>query len=193
VIPVCCYLVSKRLVASTELPALLAATAFPILQTAYGLTRHRDLNPVSVTALLGILTTLVALFVGGDPRLLLVRESLFTGLFGIACLLSLFSPRPLMFYFGRYFIAGKDRARRAEFDRRTLDPRARRGFRIVTAVWGAVYIGEFIVRTALIYTVPATVVLTISPVLIGTATFGAVLWTFRFRRRLMESAGLTPL
>lgn len=96
-------------------------------ESVYGLMRRYDLNPVSLTALLGILTSLVALLVGGDPRLLLVRESIFTGGFGIVCLLSLPSPRPVMFYLGRYFIAGRDPARRKEFDRRAKEPRFRRG------------------------------------------------------------------
>ncbi len=193
VIPLSCYLLSKRLISSSEVTALLAATAFPILQTVHGLTRHHGLNPVSITVLLGILTSLVALFVGGDPRLLLVRESFSTALFGIVCLLSLPFPRPVMFYFARYFIAGEDSTRRTEFDRRARDPRFRQGFRIVTAVWGVVYVGEFVVRAALIYTVPAVIVLPMSPILLGAATIAAVAWTFSFRRRLMESAGLTAM
>jgi hypothetical protein len=53
-----------------------------------------------MVVLLAIATDGVALFVGGRPRLLLVRESLFTGVFGLSCFVSLLLPRPMMFYFG---------------------------------------------------------------------------------------------
>src|SRR5262249_39439610 len=88
-IAVGCYYLSKALISPSELIALIVATAFPTLKSIYDLTRHRRVNPVSVLVLLGIVTSIIALFIGGDPRLLLIRESLFTGVFGVACLLSL--------------------------------------------------------------------------------------------------------
>ena len=39
-----------------------------------------------------------------------MRESLFTALFGLACFGSLLLPRPMMYYFGRRFMAGRDEA-----------------------------------------------------------------------------------
>src|SRR6516165_9183891 len=96
-IPVGCYYLSKVLISPSELMALIVATAFPTLKSIYDLTLHRKVNPVSVLVLLGIVTSIIALFIGGDPRILLIRESLFTGVFGIVCLVSLLFPRPIMF------------------------------------------------------------------------------------------------
>src|SRR6185312_16396293 len=81
---------------------------------ARGAPIHVD--PIGVMVLLGILVDAVAITLGGSPKLLLLRESFVTGAFGIACFVSLVAPRPLMFYFGRYFMAGSHAERRARFN-----------------------------------------------------------------------------
>jgi len=189
-IPTASYFVSKWFVSSSEVTALLIATAYPALKSIYDLLYQRDLNPATVTVLLGILAGLFAFLVGGDPRMLLIRDSLFTGAFGIFCLISLGFPHPVMFYFGRYFIAGKDPERRAIFEVRARNPTLRRGIQRVTAVWGILYVGEFATRVILVHVLPASLVLSISPFMIGVVTILAVIWTFRYRHKLLESAGL---
>jgi hypothetical protein len=92
-IPLACYILAKRFVSSSELTALVFATAFPLLKSGYDLSRRRELDPVAALVLLGIATSILAIFVGGDPRVLLIRESFFTGAFGVACLISLVFPR----------------------------------------------------------------------------------------------------
>lgn len=191
-IPTACYFASKRLISSSEATALLIATGYPTLKSIYDLLRNRELNPITVTVLLGIVVSLLAFLLGGDPRILLIRESLFTGAFGIFCLLSLRCPRPVMFYFSRYFIVGKDPQRRAAFEARAQKPIFRRGIQLVTAIWGVLYVGEFAVRVILVYTLPIPLALSISPFMIGIVTIVAVTWTFRYRRKLMESQGLRP-
>lgn len=116
VFPVILYQLSKRYVSPSEFTALMVAALFPIGKSAFELLYHRQLDPVSILVLLGIGADSVALLFGGGPRLLLVRESLITGVFGLACFFLLLLPRPMMFYFGRYFIAGTDPARQARFN-----------------------------------------------------------------------------
>ena len=65
------------------------------------LVRRQRLDPVVV--LLGIVVGGVGVLLGGSPRILLIRELLFTGAFGLACFGALLLPRPLMFYSGRHF------------------------------------------------------------------------------------------
>ncbi|HXY31150.1 MAG TPA: VC0807 family protein [Gemmatimonadaceae bacterium] len=185
-IPVACYYLSKRFVSPSELTALLIATAFPTLKSIYDLIRDREIDPVAAVVLLGIVTSIVALYLGGDPRVLLVRESFFTGAFGVACLVSLAFPRPIMFYFARRFIAGREPERRAIFDSRWSYPIFRRSIRIVTAVWGVVYLGEFLVRVALVYGASTAVVLAVSPFLTGVATIAAIVWSFRYARKTRD-------
>ncbi len=185
-IPLAFYLAAKKLLLASELTALLLATAFPVLKSAYDLIHHREFDPVAALVFLGIMTSILALLLGGDPHILLIRESLFTAAFGIACLISLTFPRPIMFYFGRHFMAGKDRQRRNIFEARWQNPTARRAHRLVTTVWGLVYVAEFVVRVALVYRMPPAVVLGVSPFLTGFATIAVIVWTFWYAHKVRE-------
>lgn len=185
-IPATCYYATKAWFSRSELIALLAATAFPVAKSVFDLARRRELNPVSVLILLGILTSIGALSISGDARVLLMRESLFTGALGLACFISLLFPRPMMFYFGRYFMAGNDPGKRKLFEQSWQHPIARSGLRLITTVWGVVYVGEFGVRTVFVYALPAVVVLSVTPVLLGSATILTILWTFRYARKLRQ-------
>ena len=82
IIPVVLYKLSKRYLSASEFTALVIATVFPLGKSIFDLVRRGQVDPVSIVVLLGIATDGVALFFGGSPRLLLVRESLFTGAFG---------------------------------------------------------------------------------------------------------------
>jgi hypothetical protein len=141
-------------------------------------------DPLSIVVLLGIATDGVALFFGGSPRLLLVRESLFTGAFGLSCFVSLLLPRPMMFYFGRHFMAGADPHRQARFNAAWQLPEVRYSHRVITSVWGCVFVGELILRIILIYHVSASTVLILSPLLIGTLTIVTMTWSFSYGHRV---------
>ena len=101
----------------SEFTALAVAAGFPPGKSLFEFMRRRQVDPISVVVLFGIAADCMALFAGGSPRLLLIRESIFTGAFAVTCLASLLLPRPMMFYFGRHFIAGADAGRRARFCR----------------------------------------------------------------------------
>ncbi len=183
-IPAALYFFAKHFISHSELTALLLAAGFPLLKSAYDLTKRRELDPVTLLVLLGLTASVIAVFFGGDPHVLLIRESFFTGAFGLACLVSLILPRPIMFYFGRYFMAGRDPQKRDTFNARWQDPAVRRAHRLVTATWGLLYVGEFVLRIALVYNLPAPVVLALSPFSTGLVTVGTIVWTFWYARRI---------
>lgn len=183
-IPAALYFFAKHFISPSELAALLWATSFPLLKSAYDLRKRRELDPIALLILLGLLASVIAVLFGGDPHILLIRESFFTGAFGLACLISLIMPRPIMFYFGRYFMAGRDTQRRDTFNARWQDPAVRRAHRLVTVTWGLVYVGEFVLRIALVYRLPAPVVLAISPFSTGLVTVGTIVWTFWYAYRV---------
>src|SRR5262249_5766252 len=84
-IPAVLYLFAKHLLSAGEVRALLWATIFPLVKSVYDLARHREIDPVAVLILLGLAASLIAVLFQGDARLLLIRESFFTGAFGLAC------------------------------------------------------------------------------------------------------------
>jgi uncharacterized membrane protein len=68
---------------------------------------------------------------GGDPRILLIRESLVTGVLGIACLVSLLLPKPLIFYFA---------PPNAAFYQLWQYPSFKRYMTLMTIAWGIFFI-----------------------------------------------------
>jgi hypothetical protein len=195
IVPAILYELSKRYVSPSEVTALLIATTFPVGKSIFDLVRRGQVDPVSMAVLLAIASNGVALFIGGSPRLLLIRESLFTGAFGVACFFSLLLPRPAMFYFARHFIAGTDEQRQARFNAGWQLREVRFCHRLITAVWGCVFGGELILRVVLIYRASAATVLILSPILLGTLTIAAMIWAFNYgdRVRLRALAQLNQL
>jgi hypothetical protein len=188
VVPVLLYQWSKRTLGATELAALSAAASFPLAWSAVNLARDRSLDPVAVLALLSVVVSMIAVLLGGSPKLLLIRESLFTGTFGIACLASLLLPRPIMFYFARHFSAGRDAVAGAQFDASWQRPGFRRVMRIMTVVWGLASLLEFAIRIGLVLTLPAATVLVVSPIVLGTLVIATIWWTFAYGRRARARA-----
>ncbi|HEY6443471.1 MAG TPA: VC0807 family protein [Candidatus Acidoferrales bacterium] len=184
IIPVVLYKLSNRYLSPSELTALLTATTFPVGKSIFDLARRGQADPISVVILLGISTNIVALFFGGSARLLLIRESLFTGAFGFACFVSLLLPRPMMFYFARHFIAGTDPQRQARFNASWQFPEVRFCHRLITSVWGSVFVGELLFRIVLIYKASAATVLIVAPILLGALTIGTMIWAFSYGHRV---------
>src|SRR5450755_455358 len=77
--------------------ALVVSGIPPILDSLVGVMRKGRLDVIAGIALLSIAVSLVLIFLGGSPRLLLIRESFITGALGLAYLVSLLFPRPLCF------------------------------------------------------------------------------------------------
>jgi hypothetical protein len=195
IIPVVLYKVSKKYLSSSELTALMIATTFPLGKSIFDLVRRGQVDPISMVVLLGIGADGLALLFGGSPRLLLARESMFTGAFGLACFVSLLLPRPMMFYFARHFIAGEHPQRQARFNEAWRLPEVRFCHRLITSVWGMVFVGELVLRIILIYNVPAATVLVVSPILVGTLTVVTMVWAFSYghRVRMRALAQLNPV
>lgn len=188
VVPVLLYQSSKRFFAASEFAALSIAALFPLGWSVVDLLRVGSFDPVAVLSLLSIVVSMVAVILGGSPTLLLIRESFFTGAFGIACFASLVFPRPIMFYFARYFTAGRDPIRIADFDAGWQRPGFRRTMRLMTMVWGASLLMEFIIRLTLVYTLPASIVLVVSPIILGGLLLATISWTFAYGRRMRARA-----
>jgi hypothetical protein len=191
VVPLVVYQVLKSYHYS-DLVALSAAGLLPAIGTCFGIIRQRHVDLIGALALVGIGVSIVAVLIGGDPRILLIRESFLTGALGVACFLSLLFPRPLMFYFGRYFATGNNPAKREQYNGLWQYPSFRSVNRIITIVWGVAYIGEVILRAIMAYTLPIPVVLAVSPFLLGGITIATVAWTIAYVRRSAQREADAP-
>jgi hypothetical protein len=188
-IPVLMYQLSKLYVTDSEVIALSIAAVVPLLASVIELVRMRRLNVVGIVVLLGIAVSLIGVALGGDPRILLIRESFLTGALGVACFISLLLPRPLMYYFAQEFVAGNDPAKRAAMDAQYRQIAGVRAVhRRITVVWGIAYVGEFALRILLVLTLPTVVVIAISPIILTAITVATIAWTFAYANRARRRA-----
>jgi hypothetical protein len=84
-VPVILYRLSKRYFSPSEFTALAVATTFPLGKSIFDVVKRRRLDPISVIVLLGIGASAIAVLAGGGPRLLLIRESIFTAVSCLCC------------------------------------------------------------------------------------------------------------
>jgi len=185
-IPYLLYLLLSPRFPNGSIWPLLIASIAPAIGNVMSIIRQRRLDYIGVIVILGLLFTIVASLVTGDQKLLLIRESFFTGGYGVVCLLSLLFPRPLMFVIGRHFVAGNDPVRAAQYNASWQSPDVRASMRLITLVWGIGLLGEFVIRLVLIYTLSTAQVLAYSSIILFIITVLLIAWTVRYgvsRRR----------
>jgi hypothetical protein len=180
-VPLVVYNVLKGQGAS-DITALGVAAVVPAIDGIVTVVRRHRIDLISALALAGIAVSVIAMLIGGDPRLLLIRESFLTAALGVACIVSLVLPRPLMFYFGRYFATGDDPAKVTRYDMLWQYAYFRHVNRVITLVWGAVYLGEFALRVFMVYQLSINQVLAISPLVFNGITIAVIVWTFAYAR-----------
>jgi hypothetical protein len=189
-IPLLLYNICKNQYHTSEVVALSVAAIFPICDSIFEAVLRHQLDLIAIISLLGSATGIVGVLLGGDAKLLLIRESFFTGALGLACFISFLLPRPLMFYFGRQMMAGRDAAKIATFNEKWKLPHVRFVHRLITFVWGCAFIGEFLVRVVLVYTLSPALVLIFAPIITTAIVVGTILWTFSYVRYVRRQAGV---
>jgi intracellular septation protein A len=147
----------------TAVSALLISGVFPALGVAIRALRHRRLDVVGTLVLAGIVVGSLLGLVSHSARLLLVEGSVPTAVFGIACLISLWAGRPLIFSFSLEFI-GPDTAKGREMTGLWQYEGFRRIFRTMTVVWGIGFLFEAALRVLIVYNTSTGTALAVSKV-----------------------------
>jgi intracellular septation protein A len=160
----------------SETAALMLSSAPPILWSVAQLIWSRKLDTLSLLVIAGIALSLVATLLGGSPRLLLVRESLITGIFGLIFLGSLLFPKPLMFYIVKTTVTKQGMSEEA-FASRWSIPGFRSTFNLMTVFWGAGLLVEATVKIILAFTMPTGLFLVVSPIISYGIYFGLLGWS----------------
>jgi hypothetical protein len=173
-----------------EMGALYASAVPPLVWSLAEFAKSRRVDALSTFVLLGIVLSIVMMALGGSPRMLLIRESLVSGLIGVMFLGSLALQRPLIFYLARATFARQQAEGPARFELLWRETPALRGaLRLMTLVWGAGLTLECLLRCVLVWHWPVERVLVVSPI-VSYAIYGAMmLWTFWYQRRLRARRG----
>jgi hypothetical protein len=169
-----------------EVPALLLGAIGPLLELAITAAWRRRLDEFSTVVLIFLALGVVTSLFLDDPRLLLLKESAITGLFGIVLLVTVPTNRPLMFLFGRRFATGGDPARVAWWNGLWAYPGFRRTQRGLTLMWGATLLVEAVARGVLTYRVDTATMVVVNavvpPVVIALLVTATVVWARRSQR-----------
>lgn len=166
----------------SEVGALVASALGPAAYGLYEIGHKRRIDIIGAVVLIGMVITVLASFVGGSAKVILIRESFVTGALGLVCLLSLLWARPLMFYVGRQFTVGQDTVEIEKFNMLWRRPDARRVFRFLTVIWGLAWVGEFFLRVVLVQMLSVAQALVIGPIVLNAITLGLIIWTIAWTR-----------
>lgn len=162
--------------------ALVLSGVLPGVAVLGGLIRHRRLDAVGALVLAGIAVGTILGLVSGNARLVLLEGSVPTAVFGVLCLASLRSRRPLIFRFALEFM-GPDTPRGREFDGLWRYPGFRHLFWLYTVVWGCTYLAEAAARIVIVENTSTGTALAISKVMPYAVTGVLALWMVFTGRR----------
>ena len=170
-VPLTVYFLARRQV-RTDTAALIIAGMFPAAWVIIQFVRRRRVDVIGAIVLVGFATGVTAsLLLGGNTYVLKVKDTAFTAIFGIGCLVSVIvAKRPAIFYVGRFLSTGNDPARRALYDKLHDIPIGQRIFKVLSIVWGFGLLIDATARLVLAGVVPTGVFLIVSPVITATVS-----------------------
>ena len=184
VLPIGVYFIVRHHVHG-DTPALIIAGCVSAAWVLIEFVRRRTVDIIGVAVLVGFAAgVLTSLAFGGNDYMLKVRDGFFTLLFGIACIVTLYThDRPAFFYLSRYFSAGNDPVKTSAFDRLHDVPRGRHTFRTLSVIWGIGLVVEASSRLALAKMLPTGTFIAVSPFITGSVLGSLVVFTVVYTNR----------
>ena len=179
VFPLVIYLLASPQMPPMAVFALMAVP--PVLYSGYGWVRTHSIDLISIITLFLIVVSMLIALLVHDPRLFLLRDSFLTGAFGLLCLLSLLSPRPLVYYVYRWaFVRTPEQLARLNASWQV--PYGRFARWLITLVWGLAFVGEALLDTFLLYHLPTSQWVVIHTFLLWGTMVAAFGWAILYSR-----------
>jgi hypothetical protein len=148
--PLAAYYLLRSAGLSTVL-ALVLSGVLPAFGISLGVVRNRRLDGIGILVLAGIVIGTVLGLASGSAHLVLLDGTVPTAVFGVICLGSLWSKRPLIFRFALESM-GPDTPKWRDFADRWRYPGFRHAFRVITVVWGLAFLAEAAAQVIIIET-----------------------------------------
>ena len=173
-VPIAVYFAVRPHV-STDAEGLIVAGSVAVAWILVQFVRNRRVDLVGAFVLFGFLIGVVSsTLLGGNAYMLKVRDAFFTALFGIACIVTIYThDRPALFYLGRYLSAGNDPSKVAAYNDLHEVPTARHVFRVLSVVWGIGLVIEASARMTLAGALHTGTYVAVSP-FISAMTIGSL-------------------
>ncbi len=152
---------------TTSIWPVLGSSFVPSVSNIFNFARRRNVDVVGLIILLGIVIGQIAAAFGGSQRLLLLRESLLTGLIGLVLIISTFCMRkPILYYLIREFLTANDGVPKGYFETLYRTAGFRRQMRTVTIAWGLLLLGDFFLRAFMALHMSIGFVLGVAPMIL---------------------------
>jgi hypothetical protein len=161
--------------------ALVLSGVFPAAGVIMVIIQHRQVDALGVLVLAGIAVGTVLGLVSHNAKLVLDEGSVPTAVFALICLGSLATSKPLIYRLALEFI-GPDSRQGREFTDLWQYQGFRHVFRVMTTVWGAVYVAEAAARVVIVQNTPAGTALAISRVMPYAVAGLLCVWTVGYGR-----------
>lgn len=171
-----------------EFHALVASAVPPIVWSLYELVTLRKIDALSLFVLGSIGLSVAAIGLGGSPRMLLVRENIFSVPLGLAFLLTAPLRRPLLYHIASAIFTRQSEEHAARFAARGQKPGALRAMRIMSIVWGAGVIAQGLFLAWAAWTWRVSLYLVAGPVIGYGSIIVLALWTVAYQQRLSRRA-----
>lgn len=172
----------------SEIGALTASAIWPAVEVGITFVMRRRVDEFGVLTLIIIALGVASSLLMHSARLALIKESAVTGLFGLVLLGSLLAPRPLMFYFGRRFATDGSAERIAWWNGLWQYEGFRRVQRVLTIVWGVVFLVEAAVRIELARVLSTQTMLAVGSIMPYVVTGGLIAFTIIYSKRSRDRA-----
>ncbi|MEH7075413.1 VC0807 family protein [Neobacillus drentensis] len=166
----------------TSFVSLLLATLVPLLDNLYHIVKYRKFDAFGLFMLTGFILSLMAFLLGGSEKLILMRESLVTGILGLIFIGSLFYSKPLIYHFAIRFSSNDEPDQKSKFANNWEFSYFRFVIRLMTAVWGIALLVEAVIKTILVFELSISAFLAVSQIIFYSVLGVTILWTVIYRR-----------
>lgn len=170
-----------RAAGTSEVTALIVSGILPAVGMALSIVKNRRIDAIGALVLLGIVTGTVLGLATHSARLVLMEGSVPTAIFGIGCLASLLTTKPMLQRIAEQTTAGTAKGRMLMA--KAAQPAGRHAFRVVTVVWGVTFLAEAAARVGIVESVSAGNALLVVKVMPYMVMFLLMRWTAPFIRR----------
>lgn len=178
------FLVAKHRFGASDFVAYLVASVGPVIGALISLVRVRKIDGVAIIILINLLLSAAVTFIGShDPKILLLKDCVLTGGFGLVILITSIAifPKPLMFFFGLKF--GTDGTKEGTQQWYWLwdtIPQFRRGQIFLNNVWGIGFMVEALVKAICVFVLPYGAAYAVNQIAPFVLLAGLIYYSMRF-------------
>lgn len=162
-----------------HLMALSIVTLIPLVENVFHFVKHRNLDVFGGLMLMTFILSLVMVLLGGSEKMLLLRESMITGVVGIVFLSSLLLNKPMIYHLASRF------TRVTNIEQKWQNAYFRKMMRNMTLIWGVLLVLEACTKVVMIYELSVGEVLALSSVVLYSFVGVAIGLTVVYRRRVV--------